>query len=146
MKLTRNFWLIEFTRSDTAERYGLDNTPTPEHLANLHTTALGFEQARRLLSNRVIHVRSGYRSAAVNAKVGGTETSAHCLGYAGDIDVEGLGALEVARFLESKLAFDQLIYEPSRKIVHLSFDPRLRQEVKTQKGGPGSPIVWGIAI
>lgn len=31
MKLSRYFSLEEFTRSDTARRLGIDNTPTPEH-------------------------------------------------------------------------------------------------------------------
>ena len=53
--------------------------------------------------------------------------------------------VEVARALDaSTLAFDQLIYEASRNINHISFDPRMRREVKTQKKGAGTPVVWGI--
>ena len=35
MKLSKYFSLEEFTRSDTARRLGIDNTPTPEHIQNL---------------------------------------------------------------------------------------------------------------
>ena len=35
MKLSQNFSLRELTKSQTAERKGIDNTPTEEHLENL---------------------------------------------------------------------------------------------------------------
>ena len=35
MKLSSNFSLRELTKSQTAERKGIDNTPTEEHLENL---------------------------------------------------------------------------------------------------------------
>ena len=35
MKISKYFSLEEFTRSDTARRLGIDNTPTPEHIKNL---------------------------------------------------------------------------------------------------------------
>ncbi|MEY2928129.1 MAG: hypothetical protein RL367_2606, partial [Pseudomonadota bacterium] len=39
---------------------------------------------------------------------------------------------------------DQLIYEILPNIVHISFDPRVRQQVKTQRHGPNSPLEEGI--
>ena len=35
MKLSKHFDLSEFTRSESAKREGVDNTPTAEHLENL---------------------------------------------------------------------------------------------------------------
>ena len=35
MKLTPTFSLRELTKSQTAERKGIDNTPTDEHIQNL---------------------------------------------------------------------------------------------------------------
>ena len=35
MKLSPNFSLRELTKSQTAERKGIDNTPTEEHTENL---------------------------------------------------------------------------------------------------------------
>ena len=35
MKLSKYVSLAEVTRSDTAKRRGIDNSPTPEHLENL---------------------------------------------------------------------------------------------------------------
>ena len=34
MNLSKNFTLIEFTKSQTALRMGIDNTPNDEHLSN----------------------------------------------------------------------------------------------------------------
>jgi len=143
--LTRNFTLAEFLHSDTAKAMGDANTPDEEHYRALHALACGMEQVRRLLGDRPIKITSGYRNPAVNKKVGGVPNSAHALGFAADFSVRDMPPLDVAHALEaSPLAFDQLIYEASRKINHISFDPRMRREVKTQQGGPGSPVVWGI--
>lgn len=143
--LSRHFMLHEFTRSDTAERRGISNVPESRHLANLRALAMGLEQVRRLLGDTSIKITSGYRSPQLNAAVGGVPTSAHALGYAADFTHSEMSALEVCRAIEkSVLTFDQLIHEPSRGITHISFDPRLRREVKTQAGGPGSPVTWGL--
>lgn len=143
--ISRNFSLAEFLRSDKADELGDPNTPDEQHLRALHATACGMEQIRSILGGKPITITSGYRNPRVNAAVGGVPHSAHALGYAADFTVKGLTSLRVAeRLMTSDLAFDQLIHEPSRRIVHISFDPRMRREVKTQEGGPGSPIRWGL--
>ena len=35
MKLSKNFELEEFIRSETATKLGIDNTPSPEIIANI---------------------------------------------------------------------------------------------------------------
>jgi len=149
MQLSQHFSLKEFTVSDTAEALGDANMPTPQHLENLKRTAAGFEQARAILGNRVIVITSGYRNPRVNKAVKGTPTSAHPLGFAGDFRVAELTPLMCARRLaeamrDGQLKFDQLILETSRAIVHLSFDPRNRCQVKTQAAGAGTLIVKGL--
>lgn len=144
MKLTPHFSLAEFTASAEARRLGLSNEPTPAHLANLRATALGMECVRLALGGRGIVVTSAYRSPAVNARVGGTETSAHPMGYAVDFRAPTMTAYEVARELLDRVAYDQLILETSRKIVHISFDPRLRMQALTQRLGPGTAMAAGI--
>jgi zinc D-Ala-D-Ala carboxypeptidase len=149
VKLTPNFDLAEFTRSETALRYGIRNEPNEMHLANIRVTALGLQMVRmivrRVLPNAVVRITSGYRSPELNRhpNVGGSPTSAHALGWAADITVEGLSLAELARLLEGALPYDQLIYEHNR-CVHISFDPRLRGQALTQRGGPGTPIEAGI--
>ena len=145
-RLTDHFFLDEFLVSDTAEKFGIANTPTREHLGNIEKLlAPGLEKTRAILDGRAIVITSAYRNPKINKIVGGTPTSAHPKGYAADLRVAGLTHFQVARTLAaSNLKFDQLILEISRNIVHLSFDPRLRGQVKTQAGGPGTRIVDGL--
>ncbi len=145
-KLTEHFSLEEFLVSDTAEKFGIANTPTAAHLANIKKyLAPGLEQARKALGGRAIVITSAYRNPRINKIVGGVATSAHPLGYAADIRVAGMTHRAVAQKLAaSDLKFDQLILEISRNIVHLSFDPRMRRQVKTQAKGPGTQIVDGL--
>jgi len=145
MRISKHFTLPEFTKSATAARRGLSNIPEPEHLANIKALAIGLEQVRRLLGDQPLEITSGYRSPLVNRAVGGVSTSAHALGHAADFAHPEMTPLEVCQAIEkSVLTFDQLIHEPNRGITHISFDPRLRREVKTQEGGPGSPVRWGL--
>lgn len=145
-RMTRNFSRREFTRSETADKLGVSNMPeTEEQMLALHVLALGMEQVRSICGNRAVTITSGFRCKQVNEAVGGVPTSAHALGYAADFTVAGMTARETAlEIAASHLVFDQLILEDGRGVCHISFDPRLRGEVKTQSGGPGSPVVWGI--
>jgi zinc D-Ala-D-Ala carboxypeptidase len=143
MQLTEHFSLEEFTHSSTALALGIENTPTPQHMQNLQKLAQGLEKVRALF-NKVIEVTSAYRNPKVNAAVGGVPNSAHALGHAADFHVHGLQDLDAAKVIrDSGIKFDQLIYEKNR-CVHLSFDPRMRQQVLRQPGGPGSPVHPGL--
>lgn len=147
-RLTANFTLEEFLVSDKARALGIANTPTPEHERRLReVTAPGFQRIRDRLG-RAITIHSGYRNPAVNTAVGGTATSAHPQGWAGDITVHGMTARALAAWISAQpdimARVDQLIFEPSRGVVHVSFDPRARGQVLTQAGGPGTPLQTGI--
>lgn len=143
-RLSRNFTLGEFVRSDTAVRRGINNLPTPEILANLRVTALGCEQIRFAIS-RPLHVMSGYRCPALNAAVGGSKTSAHLTGFAADLTTPGLSALGLAQAIrDSSVMFDQVILETSRGVVHVGFAPTLRREVLTQRAGAGTAFAVGL--
>jgi putative chitinase len=145
MKLSKNFSLSEFTRSDKADELGVENEPSPEHLRNLTALALGLEQIRLLLGNAPIRITSGYRNPEVNAAVGGVPNSAHAKGWAADFTVKGISALEAAKEISlSEIAFDQVIYEKSRGVVHISFDSQLRQQSLTQHHGPRGETMIGI--
>jgi zinc D-Ala-D-Ala carboxypeptidase len=143
MRLSPNFSLEQFTRSDTAIKNGIANTPLPEHLKNLTNLAKCMEEVLALFDGK-IEITSGYRNPDVNKIVGGTPTSAHCLGHAADFHVEGQSDLEAAkRIRDSNVKFDQLIFEKGR-CVHISFDPRLRGEVKRQPDGPNTKTFPGL--
>lgn len=111
---------------------GLANTPTPEIIERIRHTAEEMEKVRALLGHS-IDVNSGYRSYSVNKAVGGSNTSDHMNGDACDFTCEKFGTpIKVCRKIEaSDLKFDQLIQEGTW--VHLSFGPRMRQQVLTKE-------------
>lgn len=114
MKLSEHFTLEELTVSDSADRLGLDNTPTNEALLNLRRLAALLEQVRNTLG-KPIKINSAYRSPAVNKSVGGKETSQHCFGCAADIRVNGMTPDQVVRaIIAAKLPYDQVIREFDR--------------------------------
>ncbi len=111
MQLTEHFSLTELTRSNTAARRGLDNTPPDWVVANLRLVAHALELVRSHYG-RPVRVFSGYRSEAVNRAVGGSKTSAHKFGLAADFIIPGVPVVEVCRWIERNVTgFDQLIYE-----------------------------------
>jgi hypothetical protein len=111
MNLSPHFTLDELTVSETADRKGLDNTPDAAALENLKRLAAFLEQVRSLVG-KPIHVNSAYRAPAVNASVGGSKTSQHCLGLAADLRVRDMTPDQVVRAIKaSDLQYDQLIRE-----------------------------------
>ncbi len=113
MNLTDHFTLEELTASQTASRYGIDNTPTPEIVAELTRLANFLETVKQLLGGVPVIVSSGYRSVALNTQIRGASNSQHCLGQAADILVPAFGTpLAVCQAIAaSTLPFDQLIQE-----------------------------------
>ena len=126
VRLSENFTLTEYTKSQTALRQGIDNTPNEEHL----------EKAKLLFANVVQPVRnhfgptvinSGYRGPALNEAVGGSSKSQHCKGEAVDIECPGTPNYDVAKWIQDNLDFDQLILEfytpgiPDSGWVHVSY-------------------------
>jgi hypothetical protein len=111
MNLSEHFTLEELTVSETAARKGLDNTPDNNALINLRRLALFLEKVRAVL-NKPIKVNSAYRSPKVNASVGGSKTSQHCLGCAADIRVAGMTPNQVVKAIKSSnIEYDQVIRE-----------------------------------
>ena len=126
MKLSKNFTLAEFTKSQTALRHGLDNTPTDEHLESAKAL---FEHVVQPVRDNfgVTVINSGYRGGELNEKVGGSSKSQHCKGEAVDIECPGNSNYDVARWIEQNLDYDQLILEfytpgiPDSGWVHVSY-------------------------
>jgi zinc D-Ala-D-Ala carboxypeptidase len=129
MKLTNNFTLEELTKSETALRQGIDNTPTVEVVENLKVLAEKVLQPVRDHFAKGVKVNSGYRAPEVNAAVGGSKTSDHCKGMAADIEIPGLPNAELAEWIEANLEYTQVILEfytqgiPDSGWVHVSYDP-----------------------
>ncbi len=112
MKLTEHFELAEFTQSDYAVRYGINNLPSPAIMGELRRVANVLETVRALCGNRALRITSGYRAPELNRAVGGAPNSAHTEGRAADFVVADLAVAEAGRAIaESVIEFDQLIYE-----------------------------------
>jgi hypothetical protein len=113
MQLSPHFSLEELIASEVAARSGIDNTPPADVLMNLLLLAVGLEKVREILSNLPIHVTSGYRSKALNAKIHGSLISVHMQGLAADILCPQFGnPLAVCRAVNAaQLGTDQIIHE-----------------------------------
>ena len=127
MKLSDNFSLVELTKSQTAERKGIDNAPSPEHQENLKRLCESILQRVRDHFERVVSVSSGYRSEELCLAIGSKITSQHAKGQAADFEIYGLSNRELAIWIHENLDYDQLILEywkesdPNSGWVHCSY-------------------------
>jgi hypothetical protein len=126
MQLTPHFTLEELCFSQEAVRTGLDNTPPPDVVANLLRLAKMLEKVRALLK-KPIHISSGYRSPALNARIGGSTKSAHMDGRAADFICPEFGTPYVVakKIAAARLGYDQMIHEYGRW-VHIAV-PRVNE-------------------
>jgi len=128
MQLSEHFNLREFTRSETAMRRGIDNTPGPIHARNLQRVCEKILEPVRNNFGRPVRINSGYRGPALNAAVGGSSKSQHCNGEAVDFEIDGLPNPELAQWVVDNCEFDQIILEfynpkegPNSGWVHASY-------------------------
>ena len=127
MSLTKNFSLIELTKSQTAERKGIDNTPSTEHQDNLKSLCTHVLQPIRDHFSRVVSISSGYRSPELCTAIGSKITSQHAKGEAADFEIFGVSNKELADYINEELEYDQLILEywkesdPNSGWVHCSY-------------------------
>jgi len=126
VRLSQNFTIQEYIKSQTALRQGIDNTPTEEHMGN--ATALFRNVVQKVRDQfGVTVINSGYRGEALNKAVGGSSKSQHCKGEAVDIECPGTPNYDVAKWIEDNLDCDQLILEfytpgvPDSGWVHVSY-------------------------
>lgn len=115
--LSKNFSLEEMTASSTAKLKKIDNTPSPEILANLKKLCVEVLQPIRDKYGFPILVSSGYRSPELNKAVGGVSSSQHLKGEACDISNKDktknleLFNLIVKMIKENEIVIGQLIWE-----------------------------------
>ena len=127
MKLSENFSLLELTKSQTAERKGIDNTPSTEHQENLKRLCESILQRVRDHFGRVVSVSSGYRSVDLCVAIGSSTNSQHAKGEAADFEIFGISNKELADWINENLTYDQLILEywkesdPNSGWVHCSY-------------------------
>ena len=151
MKLSDNFSLIEFTKSQTAERKGIENTPNEIHTIAMEALCHNILERVRSAFAKPVMINSGYRSPALCEAIGSKSTSQHCNGEAADIEIFGVSNYDLAKYIENNLNFDQLILEcwdgiePNSGWVHVSYvdDTTNRKDVLTytRAGGYTKGIV-----
>ena len=127
-KLSENFYLKDFIKSETATRKRIDNTPTATHLAALKAVCEKILEPVFAYYKKPIRINSAYRGPKLNAAVGGSSKSQHCNGEAVDFEIDGLPNPELANWVAVNCEFDQLILEfynpkegPNSGWVHCSY-------------------------
>ena len=127
MKLSKNFSLKELTRSQTAMRHGIDNSPTLDQLVCLTALTTAVLQPIREVHGRV-DINSGLRVLELNRKIGSSDSSQHVLGMAADLECPSIDNLQLSKWIEENLKFDQLILEfyekgePTSGWIHVSYN------------------------
>ncbi len=100
--ISKHITLDEATKSPTAIRNGIDNTPSVEVAKNMILVANKVFEPLREWYGKPIRVNSFYRCEELNKLVGGSKTSDHVKGMAIDMDA---GSIE-----ENKKLFDWCRY------------------------------------
>ena len=142
MQLSKHFTLEEFTKSMTAQRKGIDNTPGAGDIKNLEDLCYEILEPIRNHFERAVTITSGYRSEALCEAIGSKKTSQHAKGQAVDFEIAGIPNIKIAYWIQNNCDFDQLIlefYSPtdgSKGWVHCSYNEKgsNRKQVLTYDG------------
>ena len=111
MRLSKHFTLEEMTKSMTAARRGIDNTPGAGEIKNLENVCYEILEPVRAKFDKPITITSGYRSEALCEVIGSKKTSQHAKGQAVDFEIMGTPNIKVAYWLINNVDFDQCILE-----------------------------------
>lgn len=108
------FTLRELTKSSTASKNHINNSPTDEIVRNLqYGVDMVLDPLRRLYGKPII-ITSGYRCKELNKKVGGVTNSWHTQGNAADIHVSSLAeANKIFSNLQKIPSVDTALFEHS---------------------------------
>lgn len=119
------FTLKEFTKSSTATRLKIDNTPSAEVLRNLQYGVQMILDPLRRIHQQPIVITSGYRCAQLNKAVGGVSNSWHTKGNAADIHIKDeVEARKIFDILKTLPSVDTVLFEHSRRSqwIHVQWD------------------------
>ena len=114
-KVSKYVSLKEVTKSITALRKGIDNTPTFEQLERIKTLAEKVFDPLREWVGGAVKINSGFRSGALNMAIGGSSTSQHCANNGAAFDIDDTFGhktnAEMFDYILKNLDFDQIIWE-----------------------------------
>ena len=137
MKLTANITLDELTKSQTAERKGINNNPNPQQIENLKNLAINILQPVRSHYDKPLIISSGFRCAQLCTEIGSSINSQHTAfdgAAAADFEIPGVDNRELALFIKNELDYDQLILEfyrdnePSSGWIHCSYSSEANRQ------------------
>ena len=159
MKLSKNLSLSECTKSITAKRLGIDNTPDDWTTKNLKHIAKHIFQPLRDYFRKPIYVSSGYRSPDLNVAIGGSVRSQHVEGRALDLDGDVYGKVsnsQIFEYIRENLEFDQVIWEfgdeDNPDWVHVSYvhdginRKRCLKAYRDDKGKTCYKVIFGKSL
>lgn len=136
MKLSKNFTLEEMTKSATAQRLGISNSPKDNEVENLRKLCENILQPLRDEYNKPIIVSSGFRVEKLNKAVGGSPTSEHRYGMAADIhsisDTKEDNKEIFDLIVKMDLPYGQLINEFNYDWIHVSYNPTRKRHEKLE--------------
>lgn len=119
------FTLEEFTRSTTAKRLKIDNTPDDVVIRNIqYGVQMVLDPLRRILQTPII-ITSGYRCAKLNKAVGGMANSWHTKGNAADLRIKDEEeAKAIFQILKTLPSVDTVLFEHSTTAIwiHVQWD------------------------
>jgi len=140
MKLTPHFSLAEMQTTST----GLSNNASSEAIARMRAVCSAVLEPWRE-SIGALEISSGYRSDEVNAAVGGSSSSQHCLGEAADVvPLDRPEAWSVLlEMMDWGLPVDQAIIYEGTTHIHISHTARhvARRDVMVKTLG-GKYVPW----
>ena len=111
MKLSKSFTLNELTKSQTAEREGINNNPSESQIEALQRLCENVLQPVRDHYGMPVTVSSGFRSAQLCQRIGSSINSQHALGQAADFEIFGISNQDLAHWIDKNLDYDQMILE-----------------------------------
>lgn len=123
------FTIKELCKSQVAKEFGIDNTPNQEVVNNLELLVDNILDPLREAYGRPVYVNSGYRSSALNKKVGGSKNSQHMKGLAADITAGSPSKNKQLFILLTNLPYDQLIDEKDFSWIHVSYSDNPRKQI-----------------
>jgi zinc D-Ala-D-Ala carboxypeptidase len=122
MILSKNFTLKELTRSNTALRLGIDNTPSKEGVWKLTLLAAELLQPLRNVVGS-LRITSGYRSPQLSEAIGSSSNSQHCRYEAVDMQYVKRGKIDNIKIYDAlidlDLDYDQCILEFGNATEHI---------------------------
>jgi uncharacterized protein YcbK (DUF882 family) len=130
MQLSKYLKVKDFTHSPTAVANNIDNRLPVSLLENAKKIAAIYDRIYDQFKGKV-KLNSGYRSLALNRRVGGSTTSQHVRAQAIDVDgVNGVKNSQILSWVLRNVTYNQVIHEYGTATepawVHIGFGTKMQ--------------------